>query len=59
LTLSGKTHDNLFDEKGYYKVEGFEYIDGNNVILVSATDYANNTIEKNFNFNIKLETETK
>ncbi len=58
LTLSGKYHDNLFDEKGYYKIEGIQYADGPNTITVSAEDYSNNIIQKVFTFNIRLDTET-
>ncbi len=57
LTLSGKYHDNLFDNKGYYKIEDIQYADGQNTITVTAEDYSNNIIQKIFTFNIKLDTE--
>ncbi len=55
LTVDGKKFENLFDSKGYYKIEGLTYSEGENVVKVIAADFAGNTTEKEFTFNVKLD----
>ncbi|HPV43490.1 MAG TPA: M23 family metallopeptidase, partial [Spirochaetota bacterium] len=55
LTVDGKKFENLFDSKGYYKIEGLTYAEGENVVKVTASDYAGNTAEKEYTFNVKLD----
>ncbi len=53
--VSGRTFVSIFDEKGYYKIEGIEYRAGENTLRVTATDFAGNSVEKDFTFNVKLD----
>jgi hypothetical protein len=55
LTVNGKKFERLFDNKGYYKIEGLSYAEGENVVKVTASDFAGNTAEKEFTFNVKLD----
>jgi len=55
LTVDGKKFENLFDSKGYYRIEGLTYAEGENVLKVTASDYAGNTAEKEYTFNVKLD----
>lgn len=55
LTVEGKTFENLFDSKGYYKIEGLTYAEGENVVTITASDYAGNTAEKEYTFTVKLD----
>ena len=55
LAVGGKGFDALFDKKGYYKVEGLTYLDGENVLTITASDFAGNKSEREFAFNVKLD----
>lgn len=55
LNIGGRGFDDLFDRKGYYKVKGVVYAEGENVFKVSASDYSGNQTEKEFIFNVKLD----
>ncbi len=55
LTVQGRGFDGLFDSQGYYKVDGLVYVDGENLVKISAADYAGNHSEKEFRFNVKLD----
>ncbi len=57
LTVGNMPYNNLYDESGYYTARGCKYISGLNKIKVTASDFSGNTVEKNINFNVKLETE--
>jgi len=47
--------DDVFDEKGYYKLANFKYKDGLNEFKIIAEDYAGNKTEKLFSFNASLD----
>lgn len=55
LDVGGKGFGNLFDSGGYYKVEGVRYAEGENVISVTASDFAGNRTEKEYRFNVNLD----
>ncbi len=55
LTVDGKKFESLFDSKGYYKIEGLTYTEGENVVVVTASDFAGNTAEREYTFNVKLD----
>lgn len=55
LRVGGRSFETLFDRKGYYRVEGVVYTDGENSVKVSAWDFSGNTVEKEFTFNVKLD----
>ncbi len=55
LVIKGKTYSELFDEKGYYKIDGIVYKEGINNISVVASDFNGNSSEKNFTFNVNLD----
>lgn len=55
LSVNMKTFDDLFDEKGYYKLKGITYTEGINTLSVSVSDFNGNTSEKNFTINVKLD----
>jgi hypothetical protein len=55
LNVGGKGFDNLFDAKGYYKIEGLTYLEGENMLRVIATDYAGNQASKDFIFYVKMD----
>lgn len=57
LTVSGKTFESLFDEKGYYKIDGIIYQEGKNKLQIVVLDYAGNRSEKTYTFNVKLDME--
>lgn len=57
LTISNLSFQNLFDEKGYYKVNNISYMDGANSLRITARDYRGNEATKLISFNVKLETE--
>ncbi|HNR89702.1 MAG TPA: M23 family metallopeptidase [Spirochaetota bacterium] len=56
LHINGKTYDDVFDQKGYYKALNATYTDGINTVKITAADYAGNVAEKEISFNVKLET---
>lgn len=53
--ISGRAFDELFDEKGYYKVSEIKYIDGVNTLAVTAADYSGNETTKQFSFTVNLD----
>jgi hypothetical protein len=55
LTVDGRKFESLFDRKGYYKIDGLTYAEGENTVKVTASDYAGNTSEKEYSFNVKLD----
>jgi len=55
LAINNKTFGDLFDEKGYYKLNGLIYSEGINNLTVSASDFSGNTTEKNFTINVNLD----
>jgi hypothetical protein len=55
LTISGKTFQDIYDEKGYYKISNIRYIEGKNDISIFATDYAGNITSKKISFYVNLD----
>ncbi len=55
LTLQGMVSEELFDEKGYYRVAGVKYAEGENRVKVVALDYAGNRLESDFSFMVNLD----
>lgn len=55
LTARNFTYDNIFDEKGYYKISGIRYQEGINSVEIQASDFNGNTAGKVFNINIDLD----
>lgn len=55
LTFSGKTFQNLYDSKGYYKIENLQYQQGKNTWIVSTEDFAGNLTKKIFQLDINLD----
>jgi len=55
LTVNNKTFNDLFDEKGYYKISGLTYIPGMNSLTVTVADLNGNTSEKTFTINVRLD----
>ena len=56
LVMSQK-HDDIFDEKGYYRIPGITYAEGPNVIEITAADFYGNETHKTFSFNVRLDME--
>jgi len=57
LAVNSKSFDQLFDEKGLYKLSGLRYNEGVNSLEITAVDFAGNKSEKVFTFNVKLDME--
>jgi len=55
LAINNKTFGDLFDEKGYYKLNDLIYNEGINTLTVVASDFNGNTSEKNFTINVNLD----
>ncbi|HDP79338.1 MAG TPA: M23 family metallopeptidase [Spirochaetes bacterium] len=55
LTFSDKTFQDLFDEKGYYKIADIRYVEGINHLKVTARDYSGNETTKEISFNVNLQ----
>lgn len=55
LTASKRDFNRIYDEKGYYKVEGITYHEGENALNVSAYDFAGNKAEREFSFTVDLD----
>lgn len=55
LTISGKKFQDLFDEKGYYRVGDPVYAQGSNTVKIVARDFRGNEAVKDITFNAKLE----
>lgn len=55
LTVGGLTSQDLFDEKGYYRIAGAKYAEGENRIRIIATDFNGNRMESTLSFSIHLD----
>jgi hypothetical protein len=55
LTVHNLPFYNLFDEQGYYKIDGIKYRQGENFVIVKASDYSGNTTEKTFKVFVNLD----
>lgn len=55
LAVSGKSFEDLFDQKGYYKIPDIKYREGLNTFIVTAQDYSGNSSEKVFKINVTLD----
>lgn len=55
LTVGGMTSQDLFDEKGYYRVAGARYVEGENRVKIVATDFNGNRMESSLAFSIHLD----
>ncbi len=55
LTISGKKFQDLYDEKGYYRVGDPLYAQGANTVKIVARDFRGNEAVKDISFNAKLE----
>ena len=52
-----KTFYELYDEKGFYKIDNVVYLEGKNTLSVIAIDYNGNKTEKTFKFEIQRDME--
>lgn len=57
LNIKKKDFFNLFDEAGYYKVEGIKFQEGENLFKILAWDYGGNFSEKEFMLDVDLDME--
>lgn len=55
LTLSDYTFHDLFDERGYYKVNEVSYRNGLNTVKIITHDYSGNSSVREISFNVKKE----
>lgn len=55
LTLSDYTFHDLFDERGYYKVNEVSYRNGLNTVKIITHDYSGNSSVREILFNVKKE----
>ena len=55
LKVQKYSYQDIFDEKGYYKISGVQYQEGLNTAVVQAADFYGNSVEKTFNINVKLD----
>ncbi len=55
LQVEKKAFQDVFDEKGYYKISGITYKEGKNTFRVKALDFAGNSIEKDFTCRVNLD----
>jgi len=55
LTINGKTFNDLFDEQGFYKINGLVFNEGFNTLNVVVFDFNGNSSEKNFTINVNLD----
>ena len=53
--MQGKEFDSLFDKKGYYKIEGLIYAEGENIVHVTASIMPATTAEEEYTFNVNLD----
>ena len=53
--VGGRSFETLFDRKGYYRAGGITYLEGENSVKITASDFAGNSSEKEFLFNVKLD----
>ena len=57
MSISGKSFNDLYDEKGYYKAKNVKYNDGINTLSITASDYSGNESSKSIKFTVNLETQ--
>lgn len=57
MSISGKSFNDLYDEKGYYKAKNVKYNDGVNTLSITASDYSGNESFKTISFTVNLETQ--
>jgi len=57
MSISGKSFNDLYDEKGYYKAKNVKYNDGINSLSITASDYSGNESSKSIKFTVNLETQ--
>lgn len=55
LTISGKYFQDLFDERGYYKVTDITYNEGINKLLIRASDFSGNETSMKTSFEVNLD----
>jgi hypothetical protein len=55
LTVKGRLFQELFDEKGFYKVPGINYIEGTNTVKIIAADYSGNRTTSQISFKVDLD----
>jgi hypothetical protein len=55
IALGKKIFSDVFDEIGYYKVDGVKYINGENTVKITACDFKGNVTEKDYLFNVTLD----
>lgn len=55
FTVSGRGFDELFDERGYYKIPDLKYREGLNTFVVAAQDFNGNSSERVFQINVNLD----
>jgi hypothetical protein len=53
--IGNYTFDDIFDERGYYKLSNVKYRSGLNEIKIVAEDFAGNRTEQLFSFNANLD----
>lgn len=58
FAIQGKGFDSLYDKKGYYKIGGLVYTEGENVVHITAVDFAGNTTEAEYTFYVHLDMDT-
>ena len=47
--------DSLYDSRGFYKIKGVKYVEGENILKITVYDFAGNKSEKVFIFDVKLD----
>ncbi len=55
LTVGNRVFDDVFDEKGYYRIGGITFNEGINTLTVSVSDFNGNLSEKTFTINVNLD----
>lgn len=56
LTVKGMPFQSVFDEEGFYRVDGFLWTEGENQFKVKAFDYAGNQLSQDLLFKVTLDT---
>jgi len=59
LSVGGKGFDSLFDSKGFYKLDGLTYEEGENILKVTASDFAGNQASREYFFYVQLDMESE
>jgi len=55
LSILHKTFLEVYDVKGYYRIGGLKYQNGDNILRIIANDYSGNISEKEYSFNVILD----